>query len=528
MAASTNPYDWQSHNPRIEVPRPLSDRVAATLGEGGSAVVLGGRGMGKSVYLQQIKAALGDDVRVVVVPAPPPELTVRACLGQLAEVLGVEPASNSRRMVDAYFAKTGSSGRLVLLFDEFDRYAEIGDSRSPHPPGRGFFNDLEATRRDVKGFGVLATGSLGVYVVRDVLGSSFLSRAMHVGLAPFDRSEIETLARPFAERGHPLSEDVEDALYLATGGIPALTTFGLQKLWNRSSPPVERDVTEVFTDFMEEHDEYLYDLLDSVFDPRLSDAPQRVWEKIRNEPGEHWRADLEAACGPQEGPLKLRLVDILRLLQAAGLVRFTSSVVNSDPVTAYPIPSLVELRSPHVPRSQASLREHLARDLEVLLMKLHRSSADFFRPRNGKRLVPEAVFAAYLALGFELMGWQTEREAQSAAGRTDLKLRRNGSGEVAVIEVKIWGRNDCKLAHQQVLSYWTSEVKAGAVVQITDSELADWPETYRRECVEPYGESVESAVTSGSPVRARLAVASRTDDGFDAHVEHFLLRLARR
>ena len=30
----------------------------------------------------------------------------------------------------------------------------------------------------------------------------------------------------------------------------------------------------------------------------------------------------------------------------------------------------------------------------------------------------------------------------SAAGRTDLKLRYNGGSEVAVVEIKIWGRND--------------------------------------------------------------------------------------
>jgi hypothetical protein len=38
---------------------------------------------------------------------------------------------------------------------------------------------------------------------------------------------------------------------------------------------------------------------------------------------------------------------------------------------------------------------------------------------GGKVLVPESVFAAHLALGFELLGWRSEREAQSAAGRTE-------------------------------------------------------------------------------------------------------------
>ena len=130
-----------------------------------------------------------------------------------------------------------------MLFDEFDRYAESGDQRSANPPGRGFFNDLEATRRDLPGLGVMATGSIGVYVVRDVLGSSFLARALHVALRPFERPDIDFLAGPFAERGAGLSEQVADALHLATGGIPALVTFGLQQLWDFDSSPVERSPT---------------------------------------------------------------------------------------------------------------------------------------------------------------------------------------------------------------------------------------------------------------------------------------------
>ncbi len=521
-----NPYDWQSHHPRVEIPRPRLAKVAATLAGGGGAVVLGGRGMGKSVFLRQIGALL-DDARVVVIPAPPPQLDVDACLGQLADSLGVETAFNSRKIVDAYFARDGVPERLILLFDEFDRYAETGDRRSANPPGRGFINDLEATRRDVPGLGVLATGSLGVYVVRDVLGSSFLSRALHVGLVPFERQEITRLSQPFAERGEGLKDEVVDALYLATGGIPALTTFGLQQLWSSPQPPVERDVADTFADFLEEHDEYVRDLLRSISDPRLSAAPLRVLERIREDSGPLPRAVLEETLGPRDGPLDLDLTDVLKLLQASGLVRFQGSVVKSNPIVAQPIAGIVNLPSASlVP--EPPLAELLGRDLTRLLAQLHRSSADFFRSaEGGKRLVPEAVFAAYLALGFELLGWQTEREAQNAAGRTDVKLRRNGSGEVAVIEVKIWGRNDFDDAQRQVESYWTAGVEAGAVVQITDAEIDDWPAVYRRRCLAP-AESIETGSTSDSPVRARLAVTSRTADGLKAHVEHFLLRLPRR
>ena len=527
-----NPYDWQSHRPRIGIPRQAVAEVAETLYGGGSAVVLGGRGMGKSVFLQQLQAALtqAGSVRVVLIPTPPPELTVRACLDKLADTLEVAPgAIDSRKIIDAWFAREDVPPRLVLLFDEFDRYATSQGRALDHPPGRGFFNDLEATRRDVPGLGVIATGSLGVFVARDVLGSSFLSRALHVRLTPFERSHAEELVRAFAQRESPLSDGVFDALLLASGGIPALLTYGLQRLWELGRAASERDVTDLYADFHDKHDEYLEDLLSSVADPRLSEAPQRVLERIRRQPGRIPRGELEALCRHVVGPLALKLKDVLRLLQAAGLVRFTGRFHVTDPVVAHPIPSILNLPAPSPPTPH--WRQQLFVDLATLLEKLHQWSADFFRPGRGdagKQLVPESVFAAHLALGFELLGWNVEREGLSAAGRTDLKLRFNGAEESAVIEVKIWGRNDFQQAQRQVESYWTSEVGAGAVVQLTDTEIPDWPERYRRQCLEPLGVTIEPRVMSESSIRARFSCRATTADGLTARVDHFLLRLSRR
>ncbi len=530
MRGVSNPYDWQSHNPRVQIPRAEVDRIAATLGEGGSAVVLGGRGMGKSVTLQQVREALERDgsTRVELIPAPPPELTVRACLDELAEVLGVTGgALRTSRILEAYFSRGDVPERLVLLFDEFDRYAEKGEP-SATPPGRGFFNDLEATRRDTPGLGVMATGSLGVFVVRDVLGSSFLSRALHARLRPFDRDTTNLLVRPFTERDRTLPEEVLDVLHLATGGIPALVTFGLQALWPLDRPVAERDVTAVFSDFSHDHSAYLQDLLRSVTDPRLSEAPLRVLDHIRQADGSLPRAKLEEAMERPNGLLSLELIDVLQLLEAAGLVHIDGSLFHDNPVRARPIASLLNL-----PASSEDSGDDpnvlLRRDLVTLLGKLHRGSADFFRPgraSSGKRLVPESVFAAHLALGFELMGWRVEREAQSAAGRTDLKLRRNGSAAVMLVEVKIWGRNDYCDAQRQIESYWTAEVRGGAVVQLTDAEIPDWAERYRRECLD-HLELAAAAETTGSPISARFAAKSSVG-GMTASVDHYLLRLPRR
>ncbi len=528
MAAK--PYNWESHTPRIQIPRADVGPVAKTLLNNGSAVVMGGRGMGKSVFLGQVKHELEreEGTRVLLVEAPSPALTVDACLAQLARRLGVafETGLDSREIFDAFFAPDDAPERLVLLFDEFDRYAEKGEPSS-QPPGRGFFNDLEASRRSMPQLGILAVGSIGIFIFRDVLGSSFLSRALHLRVRPFERSEAALLEPPFDDRGTPLSEDVQDALFLASGGIPALMTYGLQELWDLGHEATAHDVTAIYKNFEVRYGEYLRDLQSALTDARFSDGPLRVWEYIQQNAGRIRRGDLEHALGKPSGVLKLNVVDALHLLEAAGVVRLESSPYHDNPLTLHPIPSLLNL--PKSSLAEDDPRSDFLRDLTLLLARLHRSSADFFRPGRGgqeKRLVPESGFAAHLALGFELLGWRSERETQRGAGRTDLLLRRNGDTEVVVLEVKIWGRNDFREAHRQVESYWTDDVAAGAVVQLTDAELADWPERYLRECLA--APTAEPVAVEGAPLAARFTATSTVAAGLEARVDHFLLRLARR
>lgn len=67
------------------------------------------------------------------------------------------------------------------------------------------------------------------------------------------------------------------------------------------------------------------------------------------------------------------------------------------------------------------------------------------------------------------------------------------------------------------------------VVQLIDADLADWPERYRRECLEPLGARIETPqLPESSPIRARFRGVSSTADGLEAVVDHFLLRLPRR
>lgn len=103
---------------------------------------------------------------------------------------------------------------------------------------------------------------------------------------------------------------------------------------------------------------------------------------------------------------------------------------------------------------------------------------------------------------------------------------RGEPGEHAVVEVKIWGRGDYLDVARQISGYWSSDVVAGAVVMLTEADLTDWPETYRRKCLSAET-TVEVDEDPGSPVRARITATGSTPDGLATSVEHFLLRLPR-
>ncbi len=527
---SPNPYDWQHHEPATEVPRALVGPLLEELLGGGGAVVIGGRGMGKSVLVGQVRAVLerSAGVRVLHFPASPRSLAAQDCFAMLAEQLA-EPAAadlrTSYELFERYFSRRRGE-RLVLLYDEFDRYAQAPAPGAP-VPGRLFFNDLESARRAFPGLGILAVGTLGVFVFRDVLGSSFLSRAARFWMSPFERDEVRRLARSFEARGQALSDAVLDTLELASGGNPALLTYGLQQLW-RLEAPTERDVAGIYTRFQDRYGEFLSDVTKAFSDPALSRIPQRVWEVVAGARDPIDRGDLEEICRSSGGALRLTVADVLHLLQAAGFVRIDGSAISDDPLIVLPVASLLSL--PEVSPPAPGFAERLWRDLATLLERLFVSSADFFRPgpvKGEKRLVPESVFSAFLALGFGLLGWQVERETQRVAGRTDLTLRRNRSPELGIVEVKIWGRRGTEEVHRQVEGYWTPEVAAGAVVMLTDAEIADWAEAYRCKCLEPSGITTAPELSGDSVLRARFRAVTSTPEGLEARVDHFLLQLPR-
>jgi hypothetical protein len=527
VVMNQNPYDWTRHAPKQEIVRTellasLSARLRAKLG----CVLLGGRGMGKSVLLQQVEDLLersDPSVRVIRLDGPPTPPTLRGCIRVLSKRLEIPRTVDLQldELFDQYFAKHPEISTCVLLFDELDQYAAGPDG---HPLGRQLFNRLESIRKSPQGrIGILAAGGLGIYVLRDVLGSAFMSRVYYEHPKPFTEAEIEELARPFEERGAPLSESVRKALFLASGGNPALVTYGLQRLWDRDVA-AEQDVAEIYGEFVVRHPDFLRSIRDAVAHPDFSEAPLRVWKRIRHGGGSMSHAELIEAAATASGRLRMDLSDILRLLQSAGLI-VIDGMMSADPIDVRATASILNLPTPNGHRG--TLRDHLVEDLRSLLSSVYQWSPDFFRPgRQGKvkQLVPESVFTAFLGLGLRLRGWNVEREAIQGAGRTDLKLSR--SGGAAVVEIKIWGRNDYQGIQSQVEGYWNQDVVAAAAVMIGDRDGDAFKLDYRRECLDRADLTIVDEPIA-PPLQARFVVESMTAQGFQTRVDHLLLRIPR-
>ncbi|MEO7596154.1 MAG: hypothetical protein ABI134_33400, partial [Byssovorax sp.] len=90
---SQNPYDWTRHAPRRPIVREkLIENLSQLLRDRKEVVLLGGRGMGKSVLLQQLAAQIQKEdpsARVFLFDGPPTPSTLRASLRVLGKRLGL-------------------------------------------------------------------------------------------------------------------------------------------------------------------------------------------------------------------------------------------------------------------------------------------------------------------------------------------------------------------------------------------------------------------------------------------------------
>lgn len=548
-----NPYDWTSENPKQLVHRKaLLERVKGAVLEGeGVVLLLGARGMGKSTFLADLERELRGESELALIAFSEPPLPsgsqlvagdmLEDLLGKLLESArghGRQDAAfevklrkqrDLRAIFDAYFAELNDVvDRLVLIYDELDQYAKTPTV------GRNFFDSLESARKKMnRQLVVVAAGGLSMLALRTVFGSSMFSRAERGVFEPFQEGELDELAEPLRERAGGLPEDVLPTLRVLSGGNAALATYGLQKLWQVEKPSFV-ELTQAFDQFSDKHPDFLPSIQNAIFDFSESKAPYHVWHKLLHSNDRITQYELESIRRDMKVEALLQGQDLFDMLRASGLVLMSDSAWREDPILATVVPSILSLsleqtlsRQQLEPGRQCqSLREQLRADLVEMLHEIYRMAPAFYRSggKQAKEIMPEAAFAAAIAMGLKSLGWKTSIEATSGAGIADIKASHNRFGEQeAIIEVKIWPRNDYKEIHAQVVSYFVRGVTAMATVMIA-AKPPGWRSEYEEYCL--------TGKVNGQPTHRSLEPP--LDEGyFEARwgehvVEHFLLRLPSR
>lgn len=484
---ASNPYRWQHDQPAHLVPREdLVRRIEGHLRRGVAVKLVGGRGMGKSVLLRQVQACFADepDARAVLVPGPPDEGTLVACVQDIAARLGLDslPRTTMDAMMDALSAR--GIERLIVLVDEADQYVLLG------PPGelaRAWFNRLEALRKAwMDRVAVVIAGGLGILHVGHVLGSGLVSRAETCVAERFGLAELRHLAEPFVNHDRDLDGDVIETLEALSGGNPALATYGLERLWESDGEPIQV-LRMAFGELTSRHGDFLRAVHDAVSHRGLVAAPGRILEIVRQSAGSVPQQVLRDACTVDDPPVDV--AQAVQLLQAAGLVGVSGSVL-TDPLQIHPVASIVNL--PSRPAGGADPKDRFDADVAAVLAQLHRFGRDF----HGKKdLLEEQVFSSLLAVGLTLLGWSpVEREPIQAAGYPDLRVRMAQGGVHGhfLIEAKIWPRNDYKHIQSQLDSYRVSDTVHAVAVTLGAREVTGWADEYERECLAGYAASRRS------------------------------------
>jgi hypothetical protein len=509
----SNPYRWDLDGLSGAIPRDYGGLQTHVLA-GRAVRFVGGRGMGKTVTLRQLEARLQGEtgVRVLRIEQPPIDATtVGRYVADVARRLRVSNVTSMNEVIEQLGADL-----LVLLLDEFDQYLAVDGGRV----ARDWLNHLEGVRRDTAGrLAVVVAGGIGLLHLGHVLGSGLVSRAETVLAQPFSGDEVAALARSLRDRRR-FDDEALQLLLAASGGNPALVTYGLQRLWDSDiEADASRIIEGVFGEFVDRHAAFVRSVEDAVSRQGSVTAPARVLEVIRSHADGVPRAALQAACGGEQP--RIDVAQAVEILRAAGLVRLHGSLA-SETVDVVAIGSVITLTGSSSGPGSGDVVADLIADVVAVLGELHRYSLDF-RAR-GEGVVEEKVFSGVLAIALAMRGWRCSRELRQAAGELDLRVDLRSSDPAAhvVIETKIWPRNDYRGVQAQIESYAVDETRHLVVVMVRDGrrEEEDWVLEYQDHCLA--GRTYETLA------RPTNLVGHWRTQGTRPVTDHLLLRIAQR
>jgi hypothetical protein len=299
---------------------------------------------------------------------------------------------------------------------------------------------------------VLVAGGLRqLLLTRSPWGSVFASRvARTVFLKPLSAAEIEALAAPLREKQCSVDEGWLAELALASGGIPALVTRGLELAWAAGDGPLPLP-TEALHGWVRTQRAFATSVRASIALEGRSHATQLL-DRIRAAPdGEVPSAELRALCPPESTHHEL-----VELLVAAGLVH-PDHDLQAEPALVRVNPSVLQVAGTTGATPRSPL-ERLWADLRAAAGELSLHRADLRVGAKEKRgLVTEALFSAMLSMALRARGWEVLREAQQGEGRTDLRVSGHRLGGHVIVEVKRWGNDDLPKIDAQLLGYASAE-----------------------------------------------------------------------
>lgn len=338
----------------------------------------------------------------------------------------------------------------MILIDEVDAWVDGGRAQATCE-ALGVLGKLSQDALHGR-LGVLVAGGLRqLLLTRSPWGSVFASRvARTVFLKPLSAAEIEALAKPLHEQRGSLDEGWLAELALASGGIPALVTRGLELAWAAGDGPLPLP-TEALHGWVRAQRSFATSVRASIALEGRPHATQLL-DRIRAAPdGEVPSAELSALC-----PAESTHQELVELLVAAGLVH-PDHDLDGDPALVRANPSVLQVARP-TRVAQRSPLERLWADLRAAAGELSLHRADLRVGAKERRdLVTEALFSAMLSMALRARGWEALREAQQGEGRTDLRVTGHRLDGHVIVEVKRWGNADLPKIEGQLLGYASAE-----------------------------------------------------------------------
>ncbi|MBK7829274.1 hypothetical protein [Nannocystis sp.] len=429
--------------------------------------VMGGRGMGKSSFAQQLSRLIGCDALSLVASG-----TVQQLTAKIDEVFKTNLTAGDPVQELANVPARHPSGSALLIIDEIEK--TLGD-----PQGRHFLDNLRDAYERTRGrLGVLVLGGTRV---RDLLLAEWSPFLRIVGLihvlTGLERDEAAALIR--APLSLDIPDDVVDALWAETAGHPWLIQMFMEDAVRRAA-----SLSDVFRHLpaaVRASEGKLSAIAFPMWWENIQERGQAVYRRLVAEPAAVLREDWVACFGNDPRPW-------LDVLASTGL-----AAMNGERVLARGsmfrrwmegnYPTADARRRPGDDRLDRWLADVGVDEFEQLVVRALAAWAratvefpaaavrnDIGAASDNSSLQPEAFFQmhALIALLQHERDLTAEPEALSvrAQGRSDIKVRSRGdTTRRTCVEVKIFGRKDQTVV-QQVIGYSAPGDTFAAVISV--------------------------------------------------------------